>query len=228
VNNYFDYYKLIFLKVIKKIQYLDVTWTKGAKRQMANLDRFIEELQSFDQHELTENTIKLLQDFDKKIDSYESSETGLHTDALNTLHRWTKGVLKYNSLMIQRVKPLHEKVDQIEQDVKEADQKLTALNRKSEALNARLKDLAQNFEEATVDKEEQQENVSKMQKQLQTASDLNIVIAIKYPLIFRIIFFIIINYRYYHVNSIEICKFTKVYKKEYYVFQLHVHWQADF
>ena len=31
---------------------------------MANLDRFIEELQSFDQHELTENTIKLLQDLE--------------------------------------------------------------------------------------------------------------------------------------------------------------------
>ena len=43
------------------------------------------------------------------------------------------------------------------------------------ALNARLKDLAQNFEEATVDKEEQQENVLKMKRQLQSASDLNIV-----------------------------------------------------
>ena len=45
----------------------------------------------------------------------------------------------------------------------------------SKALSARLKDLAQNFEEATVDKEEQQENVLKMKKQLQSASDLNIV-----------------------------------------------------
>ena len=44
------------------------------------------------------------------------------------------------------------------------------------ALSARLKDLAQNFEEATVDKEEQQEKVVKMKQQLQTASELNIVI----------------------------------------------------
>lgn len=157
----------------------DITWTKGAKRQMANLDRFLEELQSFDQHELTENTIKLLQDLDKRIDSYsphEASEQVAHVEALNTLHKWTKGVLRYNALMIQRVKPLHQKVEEIEKEVKEADQKLGTLNRKSEALNARLKDLAQNFEEATVDKEEQEENVAKMNKQLQTASDLNLVI----------------------------------------------------
>ena len=27
----------------------DVTWSKGAKRQMANLDRFLDELSSFDE-----------------------------------------------------------------------------------------------------------------------------------------------------------------------------------
>jgi hypothetical protein len=43
-------------------------------------------------------------------------------------------------------------------------------------LNNRLKDLAQNFEEATVDKEEQEEKVVKIRQQLQTASELNIVI----------------------------------------------------
>lgn len=43
------------------------------------------------------------------------------------------------------------------------------------ALNARLKDLSQNFEEATVDKKEQEEKVLKMKLQLQTASELNTV-----------------------------------------------------
>lgn len=42
-------------------------------------------------------------------------------------------------------------------------------------MNARLKDLAQNFEEATVDKKEQEEKVIKMKHQLQTASELNTV-----------------------------------------------------
>ena len=40
-------------------------------------------------------------------------------------------------------------------------------------MQARLKDLAQNFEEATVDKKEQEEKVNKMQHQLDTASELN-------------------------------------------------------
>jgi hypothetical protein len=79
--------------------------------------------------------------------------------------------------MIKHVKPLHTKVEEIEKEVKEADQKLTTLNRKSDALNARLKDLAQNFEEATVDKKEQEEKCVKMKQQLQTASDLNTILA---------------------------------------------------
>lgn len=54
---------------------------------------------------------------------------------------------------------------------------MTTLNRKSDALNARLKDLAQNFEEATVDKKEQEEKCVKMKQQLQTASDLNTILA---------------------------------------------------
>lgn len=44
------------------------------------------------------------------------------------------------------------------------------------ALNDRLKDLSQNFEEATVDKKEQEEKVHKMKSELQTASELNSVL----------------------------------------------------
>ena len=84
----------------------DVTWHKGAKRQMANLDRFLDELQTFDEHEITENTIKLLGDLENKINAGEatqsptaditSSESGalpdLYKPALDTLHQWTKGM----------------------------------------------------------------------------------------------------------------------------------------
>lgn len=111
-----------------------MTWQKGAKRQMANLDRFLEELQSFDEHEINETVIRLLEELVKKIDQFESGEKGKmpYTDALNTLHEWIKGVIKYHTLMLKRVKPLHQKVEDIENEVKEADQKLTTLNRKSE------------------------------------------------------------------------------------------------
>lgn len=118
----------------------DLTWQKGAKRQMANLDRFLEELQSFDEVEMSEETIKILEERIKKIDLDEMKEETLsqhsmqfiYTDALNTLYNWIKGVIKYHSLMIKRVKPLHAKVQEIEHEVKEADQKLATLNRKSD------------------------------------------------------------------------------------------------
>ena len=117
----------------------DVTWQKGAKRQIANLDRFLEELQTFDEHEMNDNTIRILEDLVRKIDQSEprdedpkSPQHLPHTDALNTLHAWTKGVLKYHTLMMKRVRPLHQKLQEIEKEVKEADQKLTTLNRKSE------------------------------------------------------------------------------------------------
>jgi dynein heavy chain, axonemal len=117
-----------------------LTWQKGAKRQMANLDRFLEELQSFDEFEMSVETIKILEDRIKRIDADEGKEETQstsslqlnYTEALTTLNNWIKGVIKYHSLMIKRVKPLHAKVQEIEQEVKEADQKLATLNRKSE------------------------------------------------------------------------------------------------
>ena len=107
---------------------------------MANLDRFLEELQSFDEHEISENVIRLLEELVKRIDGFESAEKTKmpYTDALNTLHEWIKGVIKYHTLMLKKVKPLHQKVEDIENEVKEADQKLTALNRKSEVYCHRL------------------------------------------------------------------------------------------
>ena len=107
---------------------------------MANLDRFLEELQSFDEFELTEETIKILEERIKRIEIDEMKEETqsinslqtLYNDALVSLNNWVKGVIKYHSLMVKRVKPLHSKVQDIEQEVKEADQKLATLNRKSE------------------------------------------------------------------------------------------------
>jgi dynein heavy chain len=120
----------------------DVTWHKGAKRQMANIDRFLEELQTFDEREIAESTIRQLEEIVKKIDTYEMREedenvstTNLnapYSQALSTLEEWIKGVLQYHLLMIKRIKPLSMKCEEIEKEVKEADQKLGLLNRKSE------------------------------------------------------------------------------------------------
>jgi hypothetical protein len=173
--------------IILKNPNVDLTWQKGAKRQMANLDRFIEELQTFDEQEITTSTVKIIEDLLKKIETTTTQDNGdsdqhsdegtAHIDALNTLQQWIKNVVHYNKIMLNYVKPLYRKVEEIEDEVKEAELKLASLNRKSEALNARLKDLADNFEEATVDKKEQEEKVSKMKQQLKTASELNVILS---------------------------------------------------
>ncbi len=82
--------------IILKSPTADVTWQKGAKRQMANLDRFLDELLTFDEHEIAENTIKLLGDLETKISSTMGDEdvSAVYRPALDTLHQWTKGVLK--------------------------------------------------------------------------------------------------------------------------------------
>lgn len=109
-----------------------MTWAKGAKRQMANLDRFLEELQSFDDREMNESTIKVLEDLARRITSDESKEEHQpYHESLKTLQEWIHGVLRYHILMNKHVRPLHAKCDEIEREVKEADQKLTTLNRKS-------------------------------------------------------------------------------------------------
>lgn len=106
---------------------------------MANLDRFLEELQSFDEREMSESTIKVIQDHVvtrlgeasamAKIDELRNQP---YHDALTTLQEWVQCVIRYHNLMNKNVKPLHAKCEEIEKEVKEADQKLIALNRKTE------------------------------------------------------------------------------------------------
>ena len=100
------------------------------------VDRFIEELLTFDEREIAEHTIKLCDDLLKRIDASETRGEPHYpyTDALNTLKQWIGGVIKYHTLMFNYVHPLHKKVQEIEKEVKEADQKLTSLNRKSDVI----------------------------------------------------------------------------------------------
>ncbi|CAF4591105.1 unnamed protein product, partial [Rotaria sp. Silwood2] len=164
--------------MILKSPTADVTWQKGAKRQMANLDRFIEETQLFDKVNLTEEQINLINGVIDKVHLEDKplNQASYH-NAIFTLYKWVKRVLQYHSILLKRVKPLHKKCREIEQDVLEQDQKLILLDNKSQALEARLKDLSQNFEEATVDKKDQEEKVSIKENQLKTASQLNEILS---------------------------------------------------
>ena len=117
---------------------------------MANLERFIEQTQLFDQLNLTEEDI---QSIEQTIDRVQLNDRSLtlspHYSVLVTLHRWVKRVLqsvtlhlssdpfissenRYHTLLLTKVRPLHNKCRQIEEDVVEQDQRLIVIDNKSQ------------------------------------------------------------------------------------------------
>ncbi len=74
----------------------DLTWQKGAKRQMANLERFIEELMSFDDNVLPEATLNLVEPYLKKPSfDPETMERKTENKACGSLCKWVRGVCRY-------------------------------------------------------------------------------------------------------------------------------------
>nr|XP_018669150.1 dynein heavy chain 9, axonemal [Ciona intestinalis] len=143
----------------------DVTWSKGAKRQMANLDRFLDELANFDEVPMPQGTLENLESFwEKETFTPENltAKAGGNT-AAGSLLKWVQGVVRYHTTMINRVKPLHAKVQETASSIGDAQHKLRQLESKKGALEARLHDLAEGFEQATADKNTQEEKRMEMQ-----------------------------------------------------------------
>ena len=75
-------------------------------------------------------------------------------------------------MMISKVKPLRQKVEETTSAVDDAEHKMSTLENKRKALEVRLAELAKGFEEATIDKNEQEDKTIKMKKMLETAAQL--------------------------------------------------------
>lgn len=75
-------------------------------------------------------------------------------------------------MMLSRVKPLHDKVISTTSAVDDAEHKMSTLDSKRRALETRLKDLAKGFEDATIDKNDQEKKTIKMAEMLDTATHL--------------------------------------------------------
>ena len=84
----------------------------------------------------------------------------------------TLAVYRYHRMMISKVKPLHDKVVSTTSAVDNAEHKMATLDSKRKALEVRLKDLAKGFEDATIDKNDQEEKTVKMDRMLGTAANL--------------------------------------------------------
>jgi len=104
-------------------------------------------------------------------------------------------------MMISKVKPLHQKVDETTQAVDDAEHKMSTLENKRKALEVRLAGLAKGFEEATIDKNEQEDKTIKMRKMLETAAQLRkvrtpasvIFIAFRKMRVFKMLAFLFLN-----------------------------------
>ena len=84
----------------------------------------------------------------------------------------TLAIYRYHRMMISKVKPLHDKVVSTTSAVDNAEHKMATLDSKRKALEVRLKDLAKGFEDATIDKNDQEEKTVKMDRMLGTAANL--------------------------------------------------------
>ncbi|CAF1549145.1 unnamed protein product [Adineta steineri] len=118
-----------------------------AKRQLANLDRFIEEIQLFDKINLTEEHIKLISGI---IDNVQLENSSLNQtsyyNAILTLYKWVKRVLQYHTVLLKKVRPIHQKYKEIEEDILEQDQKIILLDNKSQILSRELERISKIFE----------------------------------------------------------------------------------
>lgn len=108
--------------------------------------RFIEELMSFDDNQLPESTLLLVEPYLKKPSfDPEALERKTSNSACGALCKWVIGVVRYHRMMISKVKPLHQKVEETTTAVDEAEHKMATLENKRKVKMAVLLD-RQKFE----------------------------------------------------------------------------------
>ncbi|XP_043910785.1 dynein beta chain, flagellar outer arm-like [Protopterus annectens] len=158
--------------ILLKSPSADLTWSKGAKRQMANLDRFLDELITFDKIQLTEPTLQLLEaNIGKHVFTVENMEAKAGQNvAAGTLLKWLQGAVHYYRVIYSKVNPLQTKVQEMKAALDQAGQKKKTLQNKRDILLTRLNDLEKGFEEATIDKNIQQQKTMEMSERLEMAS----------------------------------------------------------
>jgi len=157
--------------IIVKSPTSDLTWHKGAKRIMANLERFREELYAFDEMELTEDTLQVVEPYTKRphfAPGFMEKKTS--NLALESLVMWVCGVVRYHRMMLSRVKPLHKMVEQTTVALDDAVEKLSGMEGKLKNLNDRMVSLSGKYEDASVDKSRQGLLTEDQQHQLTRAA----------------------------------------------------------
>ncbi|XP_075053831.1 uncharacterized protein LOC142139871 [Mixophyes fleayi] len=158
--------------IILKSPNTDLTWAKGAKRQMANIDRFLNELVTFHMAQLPQSTLELLETNIRKVQfTPENMERKAFGNvAAGSLMRWLQSAVRYYRILTSKVKPLQSKVSEMTIALEEAEQKMSTLQQRKKAFNLRLANLGKGFEEATIHKNKQQQRAIEIALKLDQAA----------------------------------------------------------
>ncbi|EDV28903.1 uncharacterized protein TRIADDRAFT_19158, partial [Trichoplax adhaerens] len=155
--------------MIVKTPASDLTWSKGAKRLMANLDRFLGELSTFNESELPESTLALLEPYLRKPYFTPDHYDKIGLPAASSLCMWVRSVVRYHRMMHHKVLPLELKVKNTAAAVNLATDRLNSMESKVAVFTERLAGLGKGFEEASIDKIEQLQYTTSLSKQLEKA-----------------------------------------------------------
>jgi dynein heavy chain len=154
--------------IVVKSPNADLTWTKGAKRLMANIDRFLEMLSTFDETSTRSDTLLTSLDPYMNLPALDVSyhEQELSPDSVLDICQWINNVISYHQMLETKVKPLQDKLDSMQQFLEDLKKRLITWNEKMVSYNERLKGMRISFEELSVDKCLYEEHVHTIQKQL--------------------------------------------------------------
>ncbi|KAK1140455.1 hypothetical protein AOXY_G37354 [Acipenser oxyrinchus oxyrinchus] len=92
--------------------------------------------------------------------------------ATGCLLKWLQGAVSYHRIMVSKVRPLHSKVEEMTAALEQAVQKMNILQAKKSTLLRRLDELEKGFEEASIDKTDQERKTSETMSQLEYLSSL--------------------------------------------------------
>ena len=104
----------------------DMSWTKGAKRLMANVERFRELLLSRstmedDSETIIESVNPILNRVGLSVDELSRHPGGL---AATQLLGWVQGVVRLHSILQSRVRPLNLRLESMSASLRECEEKL--------------------------------------------------------------------------------------------------------
>jgi dynein heavy chain len=150
-------------------QRLDLSWA-GAKKMMGQIDKFLQQLLTYDKENIPDSTLKSIQPF---IDDPTFNGPNLKSKSLaaSGLCEWVRNIVAYYTIY-RYIKPKREKLDTANAQLAEANAKLAEMQANLDEINARLAELTEKFEVATDEKNTMISESAKTVKRLSLAERL--------------------------------------------------------